>query len=159
MTERGQTIHDYLLGIVLVMLTIAGVFAFFPDVFTPFQEDVGTDDRHMADRLSEELVDANRTMGEERTVNLTALNRTIQRESPFGTLLNRSGIPGWKQVNVTIRDSVGMVNASETSKWGSVYYESSSDPPATRIRTIQAQRPDSPCANSCQLVVRVWEGG
>jgi len=159
MTERGQTIHDYLLGIVLLMLTIAGVFAFFPEVFTPFQGDVETEDRHMADQLSNELLGANRTVRGERTVSLTALNRTLQDSDTFGVLLNRSGIPRWKQVNVTIRQPAGVVSSSETGQWGSIFRDDSTDPTATEIRTIQAQRQNSPCTESCQLVVRVWEGG
>ena len=159
MTDRGQTIHDYLLGIVLVLLTIAGVFAFFPDVFVPFQEPVESEDRQMATELAAELVEVNSTMQGERTINVTGLERTMEDETTLETLVERSGIPDWKQVNVTVQNETGSVLiGGESSDTGSVFREDSGDPPATTVRTIQAQNPTHACAESCQLVVRVWEG-
>ncbi|PSQ34164.1 hypothetical protein BRD08_10520 [Halobacteriales archaeon SW_10_66_29] len=158
MPERGQTIHDYLLGIVLVMLTIAGVFAFFPDVFVPFQEPVESEDRQMAGELATELVEVDSTMDGRRTVNLTALERTLEDPDALGVLVNRSGIPEWKQVNVTVRDDETVLVRGESSTTGSAFYEGSSAPPATAVRTIQAQNRSHACADSCELVVRVWEG-
>jgi len=159
MTDRGQTIHDYLLGIVLVLLTIAGVFAFFPDVFVPFEEPVESENRQMADELATELVEVNSTMQGRRTVNVTGLERTMQDADALGKLVNRSGIPRWKQVNVTVQNETGAVLIrGESSDRGSIFREDSSDPPATIVRTVQARNRTHACAESCQLVVRVWEG-
>jgi len=158
MTDRGQTLQDYLLGIVLVLLTIAGVFAFFPEVFVPFEEPVESEDRQMADQLSSEVIEANSTVGKRRTVNTTALNQTVQDADKLETLLNRSGIPSWKQVNVTVRTGDTLLVRGESSDTGSVFRDDNSAPPATTIRTIQAQNRTHTCADSCQLVVRVWEG-
>jgi hypothetical protein len=159
MTERGQTIHDYLLGIVLVLLTIAGVFAFFPDVFVPFQEPVESEDRQMATELAAELVEVNSTMQGEQTINVTGLEQTIEDPDALGRLINQSGIPGWKQVNVTVQDETGsLLIRGESSDTGSVFREESGDPPATTVRTVQSQSRTHACAESCQLVVRVWEG-
>jgi len=157
MTERGQTIHDYLLGVVLVLLTTAGVFAFFPNVFVPFQDPVDSENRQMASELAAEVVEVNSTTQGERTVNLTALKRTLEDPDALGVLVNRSGIPEWKQVNVTVQSDDGVEFAGESSDTGSVYREDSSGPPATMVRTVQAQNSSHPCAESCQVVVRVWE--
>lgn len=159
MTNRGQTIHDYLLGIVLVLLTIAGVFAFFPDVFVPFQEPVESEDRQMATELAAELVEVNSTMQGEQTINVTGLEQTVEDPDALGGLINQSGIPGWKQVNVTVQDETGsLLIRGESSDTGSVFREESGDPPATTVRTVQSQNRTHACAESCQLVVRVWEG-
>jgi hypothetical protein len=157
MTDRGQTIHDYLLGIVVVLLTVAGVFAFFPDVFVPFEEPVDTDNQYMADQVADKLLDAQATTGGDRTVNLTALDRTLRNGTALGALLNRSGVPDWKLVNVTVQNSTGVVLRSETDDVGSVYRQGVSDPPATTIRVVQG-RGDENCSDSCQVVVRVWGG-
>jgi len=156
MTDRGQTIHDYLLGIVVVLLTVAGVFAFFPDVFVPFEDPVDTDDQYMADQVAAELLDAQATTGGDRTVNLTALDRTLRNGTALGALLNRSGLPDWKLLNITVQNSTGVVLRSETDEVGSVYRQGSSDPPATTIRVVQGR--DGYCSDSCQVVVRVWGG-
>lgn len=159
MSDRGQTAHDYLLGMVLVLLTVAAVFAFFPEVFVPFENPVETEDEHMADRLADEVVEVNSTVRGERTVNITGLNETLQ-DPEFTNLTERAGIPEWKQVNVSIQDSGGEVLAtSVTSGPGSVFRPESSSPTATRIRTIAAHNQSSECTDSCQVVVRVWTGG
>lgn len=157
MTDRGQTIHDYLLGIVVVLLTVAGVFAFFPDVFTPFQDPVGTDDQHMAEELADELLESQVTTGGDRTINLTHLGGTLGNATAMGALLNRSGVPDWKNLNVTVQSRAGVLLRSKTSGVGSVYRPEASDPPATTTRIVQG-RGNGPCTESCQLIVRVWSG-
>jgi len=157
MTDRAQTLQDYLLGISLVLLTIIGVFTFFPDVFVPFEEPVASEDREMATELADELVEANRTMRGTQTVNFTGLSGSMQ-EPILGRLVNRSGIPGWKQVNVTIMESNTVLVRGDTNGVGSVFRQDSSDPPATVVRTVQARNRTHTCAESCQLVVRVWGG-
>jgi hypothetical protein len=160
MSDRGQTAHDYLLGMVLVLLTVAAVFAFFPEVFVPFEDPVETEEQHMAGRLADEVVEVNRTVREERTVNVTGLEWTLRDPDAFHRLTERSGIPEWKQVNVAIRGRDGKVLAtSTTSDPGSVFRSESSSPAATRVRTIMAHNRSSECADSCQVVVRVWTGG
>jgi len=158
MTERGQTIHDYLLGIVLVLLTIAGVFAFFPEVFTPFEEPVESDEQHMSERLADELIQVNQTTRGSQVVNYTALTQTLNDGDTLADLVNRSGIPGWKQVNVTIENRTGIVASSETSQRGSVYRLDRENPAATTARTVQVRPAVPACEQSCQIVVRVWGG-
>jgi hypothetical protein len=158
MTGRGQTIHDYLLGVVLVLLTIAGVFAFFPEVFTPFEEPVESDEQHMSQRLADEVVQVNQTMRDSQTVNYTGLTATLTDGDRLADLVNSSGIPGWKQVNVTIVNQTGIVAVAETSERGSVYRLDRENPAATTTRTIIAQTAEPACNQSCQVVVRVWGG-
>jgi len=158
MTDRGQTIHDYLLGVVLVLLTILGVFTFFPDVFTPFEESVQTDEQQMSEELATELIRANQTLRDSQTVNYTALTETINDGDRLGTLTNRSGIPRWKQVNVTVVNRTGVVAAAETSRRGSAYTVDDGDPAATTTRTIEVRPAVPACDGGCRLVVRVWGG-
>lgn len=155
MTDRGQTIHDYLLGVVLVLLTILGVFTFFPDVFTPFEEPVQNNEENMAEELATEVVEANQTMRGSRTVNYTALGETLNSDDRVSTLANRSGIPRWKQLNITVINQTDVVATTATSGRGSEYREQTVA--ATITRTIES--PVEPeCRDSCQVIVRVWGG-
>lgn len=159
MDERGQTLQDYLIGTVLVLLTIASVFAFFPEIFVPFEGAVDPGNEGMADELADEVVAVNATFDGERTVDTAEMNRTLRDPDGFGRLVNRSGVPDWRLVNVTVRDGDRIVFAGETDTVGSVYRENSSGSTATRIRTIRAANESSPCADGCRVVVRVWGGG
>ncbi|PSQ27581.1 hypothetical protein BRD09_08235 [Halobacteriales archaeon SW_10_68_16] len=159
MDDRGQTLQDYLLGILLVLLTIASVFAFFPEIFVPFGDPGDPGNQEMADELADEVVAVNATFGREGTVDTAGLNRTLRDPDGFGRLVNRSGIPDWKGVNVTVRDGDRVVFASETATVGSVYRENSSGPAATRARTIRGVNESMACADGCRVVVRVWGGG
>lgn len=146
MNERGQTANDYLIGIIIVLLTIAAVFGFFPSIFEPFQEPLDNDERTMADNLATQLVETNRTMNGQRTLNFTGLNKTIKRTD---LLKRQAGIPSWKQVNVTVRTDVTSppLFTGGDNRTGQVE--------ATTVRYVRAQN-DTRCASGCQLVVRVW---
>lgn len=158
MTDRGQTIHDYLLGVVLVLLTILGVFTFFPEVFTPFEESVQSDEQHMSEELATEVVRVNQTMRSSQTVNYTALTETINDGDKLADLTNRSGIPDWKQVNITVVNQTEVVASAETTQRGSVYREDSETTAATTSRTIEVKPAVPECDGSCQVIVRVWGG-
>jgi hypothetical protein len=157
MNDRGQTVQDYLIGIVILLLTITSVFAFFPDVFATFEDQGNSENTQLADRLSAELLEVNTTMGRERTVDFAALNATLTDRGKFGRLVNRSGIPSWKLVNVTVVAGTGdYLVTSSASGVDSVYR--GDDVAATMVRTVQAHNRSHPCRDGCRAVVRVWGG-
>jgi hypothetical protein len=108
--------------------------------------------------LADEVIQANQTMQGSQTVNYTGVTETLNDGDKLAVLVNRSGIPSWKQVNVTIVNQTGVVARAETSKRGSVYRLDREDPAATTTRTITAQTAVPSCEQSCQVVVRVWGG-
>jgi len=155
MSDRGQTIQDYLLGVLLVLLTTAAVFAFFPDVFIPFEQADQQENKKMAERLADEVINVSMTVRGEQTVNLTSLERAVQDSDNFALIVNRSGIPHWKQVNVTVQDeNRDILVAGESDTVGSVYREGRST--GTQVRHIQDVNGSSDCADGCQVIVRVW---
>ena len=147
MTERGQTLSDYLLGVLLVLLTITSIFAFFPSIFAPFQEQTGNDDQVMANNLATELIDRNTTGG--NTVNYTAMTGALDDESTRSGIRQSAGLQEWRNWNVTIQ-------SREAS--GSLYTygdNATGEPTATSTRYFRAV--DEPaCESGCQLIVRVW---
>lgn len=152
MTHRGQTTNDYLIGIVLLLLTITVVFGFFPSMFAPFEEPVGSDEETMAANLGTELVSNTTQPGTEQTVNLTRVHEIIDSEPE--ALGNRSGVPGWKRWNVTVVDSNGQVVSDGTNDVvGGDDWNGS--PAATTVRFVVAGDATD-CEDGCRLVVRVW---
>lgn len=154
MTDRGQTANDYLIGIIIVLVTIFAVFGFFPSIFTPFEEPVTSDEETMADNLANTVIDTHRTMNGERTLNFTQLETNITTTANLETIKEQSGIPDWKQINVTVRTGpteTPIMQGGDTT--GNAVT-------ATTVRNIRAQDSTSGslgenCGDGCKLVVRV----
>lgn len=142
--SRGQTPVDYLIGVSLVLVTIVGTFALVPMVFDPFEPAVSPDKQSMADQLSDDLITNNTYPGEERTLNRTKLEASLND-------LNRSnaGIPERERVNVTIQN--GTVTRIATA---GDPFTTNADGVATSIRTFVTR--EQACTDGCQLIVRVW---
>lgn len=152
--ERGQTAYDYLLGIVLLLVTIITVISVFPQVFGPFVDPVSTDQNKMSDRVAAQIIEDNSTMTGERTLDLDGLNETVD-ERYVEALKNRSGVPELRRVNITVRSGPGaepIVTAGDQRQPG--------EPTATVVRNIRAvsvpEGANDDCETGCQLIVRVW---
>lgn len=151
MTERGQTASDYVIGMSLLLVTILGVFgAVQGGVYEPFEDPVDGDEYTMADELAANLVAEHRTMWGRQTVDNGSLAATLTQQPRFASALQRAGIPtDRRQVNVTVVNESGLVySSSHDDVWRD-------RPSATAVRVIQTPNADE-CADSCQLVVRVW---
>lgn len=144
MNERGQTAYDYLLGVVLLLVTIVAVLALFPQLFGPFVDPVSTDQQKMADSLSAELIETNSTLDKERTLALNTID-----DSYVDQLKNRTGVPENRNVNITVQDGPGDVIEQGGDRRFGV------DPAATTVRQIRLAETGD-CRDGCQLVVRVW---
>ena len=153
-TGRAQTTNDYLLGIVLVLLTIAAVFAFFPGLFQPFEEPTSSDEETMVDNLADQIVATNASVDGERTVYsesfvsyLSTVDSDEQKREQFGA---EAGLQTWMRWNASIQ---------EPGEEPILEYGDSRDthdgPTANAVRFIKLDGHDN-CHSGCQLVVRVW---
>ncbi|MFC7073650.1 hypothetical protein ACFQJ7_15375 [Halovenus rubra] len=151
MSERAQTVNDYLLGITIFLVSIILVFGYFPNVFMPFEEEVGNDESVMAENIAAELVENSSVAEAERTVEFAALNRSMDSLANDATQV---GIPDWLRWNATVRNGTGMVveSASERLQNGSVWRDKTA---ATTIRFVRIEQPGV-CDDGCRLIVRVW---
>ena len=145
--SRGQTPIDYLIGISLVLVTILGMFVFVPVVFDPFEPAVGPDTESMADQLADNLVTNHSYVGEERTLNRTAMEGSLENE--LDVIKADAGITERERVNVTIQNGTG----SEIFAAGDSF-PTGAGGAATSARTFVTR--DQACTNGCQLIVRVW---
>lgn len=152
MTDRAQTIQDYLLGITLLLITLTAVFGYFPGIFQPFEDPITNEEEAMAENLGDRLVTLNQTTGSERTVNFTDFNNTLSNEDSYESVLRDAGVPQWKNTNITVT----RVTSSGQVREFAAGDRRQDQPEATRLRLIRAQDPDHPCYNGCQLIIRVW---
>lgn len=156
-TDRGQTPNDYLLGIVILLISIILVFGYFPNIFQPFEQEVGNEEQAMANNLAAEIVD-NSTVGDsEQTVDFVLLNQTV--DSYFNNS-EQAGIPRWLNWNVTVLDSDG--NRVELVPAGNAPIQNGTTWRGERAESIirfvapQDSSQVAGCDNGCRIVVRVW---
>ena len=154
MTRRGQTIHDYLLGVVLVLLTIAVTIGIVGSAFEPFFDPVDNEDQIMADNLADELIELNQTHFGERTIvyenpdtDEQGFRNTLQT-GDLDRLTERAGLPPHKSANVSIQYG------------GETRFLAGDDPgdeaTVQSYRIVRGVTPDGDCGDGCRLVVRVW---
>lgn len=147
MNDRGQTVYDFLLGVVLFLVVVVSVFAIFPDVFEPFFDPSPGDRDEMADRVASELIENTSVPDQERTLRYSQLNETL---APIGNdttaLKNRTGVPEIRNIQVELRNSTRIVRL-----WG----EDPQDVWSVTVRSVRVRGVDS-CDPVCRLIVRVW---
>lgn len=146
--DRAQTAQDFAVGIGLFLLAVAFVFAFVPQVISPFETGVGASESAQADRAATLIVGNLSVDGRPNELNATDATDYF---AGLGSaeLRNRTGLPFTARVNVT----VGNVNGSGPI-WsaGASYREGQEAASATRI----VRTTDSECEPACELIVRVW---
>lgn len=150
MSERGQTIHDYLLGVVLVLLTVAVTIGILGSAFEPFFDPVDNEDQIMADNLADELIELNQTQFSERTIDLDGLEAVLDDEDAFDRVKQRAGLPSYQQANVTIQQSGETLNSYDGVS------DPGDEPAAQSVRFVRNVHTDGDCNDGCLLIVRVW---
>ena len=146
MPERAQTAVDYLIGIIVFLLTVVAVFGFFPTLFQPFEEPVGDEEQVITDKLGNELIEANALRNRQRTLNFSSLDETLTDDDE---VRERSGMPDWRQWNVTVQNDDDVINNyGDTLRRGAE---------ATSVRYVRLDNhPADRCQDGCQIIVRVW---
>ena len=142
MNDRGQTAYDYLLGIVLLLVTIVAVLALFPQFFSPFVDPVSADREEMADRVAAEVIEESATLDSERTLDDEAFNGT-----DVGELKARAGVDDFRRVYVELR-----AGPEQNPEIG--VEPPPGEPTATTVRNVRTAQKE--CSEGCRLVVRVW---
>ncbi len=149
MTDRGQTVYDYLLGVILVLVTIVVVLSLFPQVFGPFVDPVSSDRDEMGERIAMSVIETNGTTGGERTLDLDS---DAFDDDYIDSVRSKSGVPEFQPVNVTLQTPDETLESG-----GNVRPPGTTTATTTRIVTVS---PDSSLADECNpgcyLTVRVW---
>jgi hypothetical protein len=151
MTERGQTINDYVIGMTLLLLSITLVFGYFPGIFQPFEEEVSNEEEAMATNLAAELVENSTVTGTKQTVSFDSMNGTLYS---FVDAPQQAGIPDWVHWNVTVLDVDGNVITHDGERLAKGT-DWRGERAASTVRFVRAQD-DNDCDDGCRIVVRVW---
>lgn len=101
--DRGQTVHDYAIGMSVFLLTVAFAFALVPSLLTPYTAPIDDGLTSRADRTAAHLVqtlstDANRLAPARTADRFDATNGTAP------ALRETLGLPAGTGVNVTVTD-------------------------------------------------------
>jgi len=123
MSDRGQTVLDFSIGMSLFLLVLLFVLLFLPGVLSPFtasaQDDIGVTNR-ITDSLSEGL------LGDPATphiLNTTCTVEFFDDNSPpdcrhsGSNLTSRLGLKSYQQTNITIEANITGDDARETLCW------------------------------------------
>lgn len=147
MTDRGQTVYDFLLGVVLFLVVVVSVFAIFPDIFEPFFDPSPGERDEMADRVASELIENASVPDEEQTLRYERLNETLgSLDDDTHALKNKTGVSEFRNIQVELRNSTTGVQ-----KWGK-------DPQSVwsaTVRNVRVSGLDG-CETICRLIIRVW---
>lgn len=152
---RAQTLHDYIAGISVFVLTLAVVLGLLPSVLAPFQSEAGAADATQAGRISDRLVTNLSVAGAPNVLNATELSAVMERDD--SELRTRYGLASHRHVNLTLSSlngSIVLTNATGTPLTGGGTLEGEGAVSAARIVSLDNRTYG--CTPACRLVVRVW---
>ena len=168
--DRGQTVQDYLLGVVVMFLAVVFVFGYLPSMFDAYDSPTDTLRSDQADRAAEYLV-SNYSVGDRPNVlkyrEPGGINRTLSRDGGMAagreqTALNTSTDRRLRpNVNVILVNSTVLTSRDDLIPLtdGGVPYaygdEYNGQPAERSVRVVQLNG-SSQCSPTCWLVVRVW---
>ncbi|MFD1587466.1 hypothetical protein ACFR9U_10755 [Halorientalis brevis] len=153
--DRAQTLHDFLFGISLFLVTVTLVFGLFPSFLTPFTSGVGSAEKAQADRVGRAIL-LNLSEGTERNeLNATELQTVLSKSED--QLRTRYGLPRNANINISVKS----INNNELVTYdGTVMAtpnsaSNQSAASSARIVTFRNRTTDA-CRPACRLVVKVW---
>ncbi|WP_335999249.1 DUF7287 family protein [Halorientalis halophila] len=173
MNGRGQTTHDYLAGVSILLLTVLFIFGYVPGVFGSTGMGVGGVEQSQADRAATYLVDAYAVDGSEQTLDYNGtggIHDELRSDAGWNQFRERTGL---NSVSASVGRpfvNVVLVNSSELNatgpptpidddegrhSYGSEPNLGQSVATSTRVVRFDADGAHH-CNPTCWLVVRVW---
>lgn len=153
--KRAQTLHDYVAGVSVFVLTVAVVLGLLPTVVAPFQANDESVTATQATRVAGQAVGNLSVDGVPNT--LSAQNLSAMLAEDEDGLRERFGVPEERHVNVTVTALNGsriLTNASGVPATAGVTAANEDTSDAARIVGVNADGWD--CTPGCRLLVRVW---
>ena len=149
---RGQTLHDYTVGISLFVLTLSTVLAGLFGFVGPLSTDIGTEEVSQSERVATTVVQNLSTGQRPNELDSDTLSSTLARSE--STLRTRWGLPQSSRLNVTLTTLNGsrIVSHGGSKLTAGSPYQRNVAASTGRIVTLD----DGPCQPGCRLVVRAW---
>lgn len=156
-SDRAQTAQDFAVGISIFLLTVGFIFAFIPNLLTPFDTDVGTEQQAQADRAATTVLGEITVDGQENQINESNVSYfDTLGDGKLEPIQNETGLPFTARINVTVtefgQDRPIAVDGTTLSA-GPEFRESQPAASATRIVVVGES---NSCDPGCELTVRVW---
>mgnify|MGYP000424578282 CR=1 FL=1 len=168
--ERGQTLQDYVIGVVIVLLATFFVIAYLPNVFASYDSPTDGIRSDQADRVAEHII-TNYSV-EDKTHVLRyngsgGLHSRLSTEAGMNTLRERASLNTSTDRRIPPHVQVFLVNASTLSSRDTLtpavhngetlsYGDSYRDQAAARSIRVVTMDDKTVCDPNCWLVVRVW---
>jgi len=157
MQDRGQTLHDYVAGISVFILSVALVVGLLPSVVAPFQNEGGAVTATQADRIGDRIVSNFSSGSSPNILDARALDELMTKDEE--SLRDRYGLAEFRYANLTLTTLNGSrilegpapANAPQAAGASAADEEVSS---ASRI--VELDDPSIDCIPACRLIVRVW---
>ena len=147
MAERGQTTHDFAIGISIFLLTAVFVVTFVPNVTTPFATGITEIEQEQSQSAARVLVSNLSTTDASTALNTSRTDAFFDRSWGEGEFETWLGLPSTAKVNVTVRESSGDGTIVPELTTGDIYRGEAG---ATSVRIVTYN--DQPY----RLEVRVW---
>lgn len=149
---RGQTLHDYTVGISLFVLTLSTVLAGLFGFVGPLSTEVGSEEVSQSERVATTVVQNLSTGQRPNELDSGELVATLARSED--DLRTRWGIPQSARLNVTLTTLNGsrIVSDGGSKLTAGSPYQRNVAASTARVVTLD----DGPCRPGCRLVVRAW---
>jgi len=153
--ERGQTLHDYVAGISVFILTVTLVIGLLPSVVAPYQGTGNVADATKTDRISDRLVSNLSTASAPNVLNIDLLSNVTNKTNE--QLQVRYGLSDHQNVNLSVTSLNGsaIVRNGSGDPLAAGANTVGNDPTSSaRVIALSERRPH--CQTGCRLIVRVW---
>ena len=145
--ERGQTTHDFAIGISIFLLTAVFVVTFVPNVTTPFATGITEIEQEQSQGAARLLVSDLSTSDASTALNTSRTDAFFDQSWDDDDLQERLALPSTAKVNITVRATSGDGTIVPELTAGDIY-RGEAGATSVRIVTYNDQ--------SYRLEVRVW---
>lgn len=155
MDARGQTLHDYVVGISVFVLTVAVVLGLLPSVVAPFQDGTGAVDGTISTRVGDRIVSNLSETGSPNVLEAEGISALMAKDEP--ALRSRFGLKSDRYVNLSLQslaESTFLTNSSGIRQTAGA--SAGSEDVTTSARVVDISESGFDCRPACRLVVRVW---
>jgi len=153
--ERGQTLHDYVAGISVFILTVTLVIGLLPGLLAPYQTEGNAADATAVERISGKIVSNFSTPSAPNVLHGPNLSTTLSLNN--SELQTRYNLADHTNINVsvvTLNGSTIVTNESGDPLVAGANWHGNDPTSSSRIVSL-SDRP-SDCGPACRLVVRAW---
>jgi hypothetical protein len=153
MDERGQTLHDFALGVSVFLITLSVVLTMIPGIFTPFSASTQSQHSVIADRVASGVLDDLSEYGTRNRLDTTtteAFFDALTAPKDATDLRGRYGVRETVSLNVTLATGDKSFAVGEN-------YEGRAVASTQRVVTMDGRGAgDWTCSPTCRIIVRAW---